>query len=397
MCRRQQIDAGIFGSPAMRTFGFVIVALASSAYAQSTQHYLMTNLTANQASLATNRDANLVNPWGLSRSSKGPWWVSDNGTGLSTLYDGTGKVQSLVVTVPPASTATPTGSPTGTVFNGDPTAFQIAPGKNAAFLFVTEDGTISGWNPGVNATQALIVVNQGKKSVYKGATVATASINGVSQSYLYVADFRRGRVAVFDTAFKPIVMTPERARHADLDGGRDRDDREGRQASFEDEQLPDGYAPFNVQNISGNVYVTYAKQDGARHDEVVGAGLGYVDVFSPRGRLLLRLEHGPWLNAPWGVAQAPGDFGAYSHDVLIGQFGNGQILAFDPLTGNYKGALQSPANASIAIDGLWALAFGNDGSAGPATTLYFSAGPSQEQNGLFGSLTAVENLQGNDQ
>ena len=394
---RPQVDGRIFGSAAMRTFGIVIASLASSAYAQSTQHYLATNLTSNQASLATNRDANLVNPWGLSRSSKGPWWVSDNGTGVSTLYDGTGKTQSLVVTVPPASTASPTGSPTGTVFNGNPTAFQIAAGKNAVFLFVTEDGTISGWNPGVNATQAVIAVSHGKKSVYKGATVATAVTNGVAQSYLYAADFRQGRVAVFDSAFKPVVLTPERGPSGDRERGEERGDRDEQQASFEDERLPDGYAPFNVQNIGGNVYVTFAKQDGARHDEVDGAGMGYVDVFSPRGRLLLRLEHGPWLNAPWGVAQAPGDFGVYSHDVLIGQFGNGEIVAFDPLTGRYKGVLQSAANAPIAIEGLWALAFGNDFSAGPATTLYFSAGPGKEQNGLFGSLTAVENLQGNDQ
>jgi uncharacterized protein (TIGR03118 family) len=161
--------------------------------------------------------------------------------------------------------------------------------------------------------------------------------------------------------------------------------------------LPHGFAPFNVQNIGGNLYVAFAKQDSAKHDEVDGTGLGYVDVFSPRGRLLHRLEPGPWFNAPWGLTLASSDFGAYSHDVLVGQFGSGQILAFDPVTGKFRGALVGADDKTIHVDGLWALAFGNGASAGPATTLYFTAGPDNESNGLFGSFTAVENAQGNDQ
>jgi uncharacterized protein (TIGR03118 family) len=364
----------------------LIPASASSLIAQTAQHYKQTNLVSNQASLAPNRDANLVNAWGLTRSSKSPWWVSDNGTGRSTLYDGTGTAQSLVVTIPPADTSSTTGTPTGTIFNGDPNAFQIAPGKSAAFLFVTEDGTISGWNPGVQATSAVIMVNNKDKSVYKGATIATATVGGVSQSLLYVADFRRGNIAVFDATFKPVTLNP------DSD-----EDRDHRGPAFEDERIPNGYAPFNVQNIGGNLYVAFAKQDAAKHDEVDGAGIGFVDAFSPRGRLLLRLQHGSWFNAPWGLTLASSDFGAYSHDVLVGQFGSGQILAFDPITGKFKGALNDANNNPIAIDGLWAIAFGNDATAGPATTLFFTSGPDHEQNGLFGSLTAIENVQGGHQ
>ncbi len=362
-------------------------SMAAGVQAQTAQHYTVTPLTSNLASAAPTRDANLVNPWGVSRSSKGPWWIADNGTGLSTLYDGTGKTQSLVVTVPPADTSSTTGNPTGTIFNGDPTAFQIAPGKAAIFLFATEDGTISGWNPGVSSA-AVIAVNQKGKSVFKGLTSATAQLYGVSQTLLYAADFKRGRVDVFDSSFKSVSLP----RGSEREGRGD--DEEGHRP-FTDERLPGGYAPFNVQNIGGNLYVAFAKQGGGA-DEVHGAGLGYVDVFSPTGTLLLRLEHGAWFNAPWGLALAPTDFGVYSHDILVGQFGSGQVASFDPVTGHFKGMLMSASNQPIVISGLWALAFGNDAAAGPATSLYFTAGIDDEANGLFGTITAVENVFGND-
>ncbi len=357
----------------MMALALVIAASSQDAIAQNAQHYTQTNLVSNRASLAPTTDPNLVNAWGLSRSSKSPWWVSDNGTGISTLYSGTGAVQSLVVTIPPGSTDSTTGTPTGTVFNGDANAFQVAPGKAAAFLFVTEDGTISGWNPGVKPTQAVIMVNQ-KDSVFKGATIATAETSKGPQSFLYVADFRKGQVEVFDTSFKPVHQKED---------------------SFEDERLPRGYAPFNIQNIGGNLYVAYAKQGASKRDDVAGAGFGFVDVFSPHGRLLNRLEAGSWFNAPWGLALASSDFGSHSHDVLVGQFGSGEILAFDAVTGRFNGKLQDANNNPIHIDGLWAIAFGNDASAGPATTLFFTAGPDEESNGLFGTLTAVENVHGN--
>jgi uncharacterized protein (TIGR03118 family) len=357
----------------MMALALVIGATSQSAMAQNAQHYTQTNLVSNRASLAPTVDSNLVNPWGLSRSSRSPWWVSDNGTGLATLYNGTGVVQSLVVTIPPGSTDSKMGTPTGTVFNGDANAFQIIPGKAAAFLFVTEDGTVSGWNPGVSPVPQ-IMVNQ-KGSVFKGATIATAETSNGPQSLLYVADFRKGQVEVFDTNFKPVHLSEER---------------------FDDERLPKGYAPFNIQNIGGNLYVAFAKQGSDKHDEQTGAGFGFVDVFSPRGRLLSRLEAGPWFNAPWGLALASSDFGSHSHDVLVGQFGSGEILAFDAVTGRFRGKLQDANNNPIHIDGLWAIAFGNDASAGPATTLFFTAGPDDESNGVFGTVTAIENVQGND-
>ncbi|MGI8770560.1 MAG: TIGR03118 family protein [Acidobacteriaceae bacterium] len=350
----------------------VVVASASYAQAQvKAQHYTQKILVADHSGVAGNTDANLVNPWGLSRSSGSPWWVSDNGTGVSTLYDGTGKAAPLIVTIPPANSSSKTGTPTGTVFNGG-TGFALASGKPALFLFVTEDGTVSGWNPGVNPTHAVIKVNENGKSVFKGATIANVGLS----SFLYVADFRQGHLQVFDSSFHHVSAM---------------------EALFKDDRLPSGYAPFNVQNIGGDVYVTFAVQDSAKHDEVDGAGLGYVDVFTPTGTLLRRFDHGSWLNAPWGLALASGDFGVFSHDLLVGQFGSGTIQVYDPLTGHLLGHLSDASNRTIQHDGLWALSFGSDGGSGPATTLYFSAGTNHEQDGLFGAITAIDNAQGNHQ
>jgi uncharacterized protein (TIGR03118 family) len=356
----------------------VLIAFGGSAVAQdSLQQYTQTNLVSSQAGAAQILDPDLVNSWGLSRSSGSPWWVSDNGSGKSTLYDGGGIKQARIVTIPSGDPSiSPTGTPTGTIFNGSSIDFLLAPGMPALFLFVTEDGTISGWNPGVNPTEAVIEVNEKGKSVFKGGTVAQVNKERISITYLYVADFRKGRVQVYDTSFHHVPMG------------------EGR---FDDNQLPEGYAPFNIQNIGGNLYVAFAKQDAEMHDEVDGNGFGYVDVFSPSGRLLQRLEHGPWFNAPWGLALASSDFGLFSHDVLVGQFGSGEILAFNPVTGEFKGKLLNTSNQPIAIDGLWALAFGNGATAGPETSLFFTAGPDHESNGLFGTITAVQKIQGNDQ
>ena len=352
-----------------------LLSLSATLPAQQDQHYTQTNLVSDTPGMAKATDPNLVNPWGLSRSSGSPWWVSDNGPGLATLYTGTGSAVPLVVTIPPADTSSQTGTPTGQIFNGTQD-FQIAPGKPALFIFVTEDGTVSGWNPGVSPTSAVIKVNTHSASVFKGIAVATVDdpFHG-SANFLYVADFRKARVDVYNANFHRIR--------------RDED-------AFQDERLPDGYAPFNIQNIGGNLYVSFAKQDGAKHDEVDGAGLGFVDVFSPTGRLLHRLQAGQWFNAPWGIAQASGDFGAFSHDILIGQFGSGEILVFDPITGHFKGKLRDAMNAPIAIDGLWAIAFGGGTTSGPATTLFFTAGTDHEQHGLFGTITPVENVLGGD-
>ncbi len=366
-----------------RTISFFMLSLAAvvcaaTAGAQNAQHYAQTNLVSDRTGIAAVTDPNLVNPWGLARSSGGPWWVADNAPGLATLYDGAGNIVPLVVTIPPGDSDSPAGTPTGIVFNGSKD-FELAPGSPAIFLFVTEDGTVSGWNPGVSLTNAVIPGKEKERSVYRGATIATADLSSKgSASFLYVADFRKGRIQIFDTKFRHVSEWEDR---------------------FEDERLPAGFAPFNVQNIGGNLYVAYALQNNAKFDEVDGAGLGYVDVYSPDGRLLKRLEHGPWFNAPWGMAAASSDFGVYSHDTLVGNFGSGEILAFDPITGRFKGRLLDATDKPVQIEGLWALIFGSgvgtrDGS---ASTLFFTAGPNNQQNGLFGSIAAVENVQGSDQ
>jgi uncharacterized protein (TIGR03118 family) len=356
------------------------VVLAFGGGVADAQHFQQTNLVSDQPGMAAMTDANLVNAWGLTRSSTSPWWVANNGTGTSTLYDGAGVARSLVVTIPSAMTGA-TGVPTGTVFNGT-TDFALTPGNPARFLFVTEDGTISGWNPAVDATHAVVKASD-PGAVYKGAAIATVG----GAHFLYVADFARRRIDVFDTSFHKVSA----------DDGHERGDDDHH--SFRDERLPRGFGPFNVQNIGGDLYVSFAKLDSAMHDEVPGPGMGYVDVFSSSGHLLRRLEHGPWLNAPWGLALAPADFGAFSHNVLVGQFGSGQIAAFDAVSGAFLGMARDTSDAVLTIDGLWALAFGNDATAGQATTLYFTAGPNDEAHGLFGMLkpVAAEQLLGSGQ
>lgn len=344
----------------------------------ATNQYMQTNLVSNLSGMAPVTDPNLINPWGLARSSGGPWWVSDNNSGLSTLYSGAGSILPLVVTVPTASpNSTQPGSPTGIVFNGS-MDFALSSGNPAIFLFATEDGTISGWNPNVNHTKAMIVVNQGKKSVFKGATIATVNTAQYgTHSFLYAADFRQGRIEVFNSYFQRVPQMEE---------------------AFDADGLPDGYAPFNIQNLGGNLYVTYAKQDAAKLNEIDGSGLGFVRVYSPEGRRLMDLHTEGWLNAPWGLAIAPSDFGPYSHDILVGNFGSGWIAVFDPQTGKFLDYLRDSKGNLVWIDGLWALAPGNGtANAGSATSIYFSAGSNHEQGGLFGTLTALQNPQGGDQ
>jgi uncharacterized protein (TIGR03118 family) len=344
--------------------------LAGNAWAQ---HYQQTNLVSNVAGVAPHTDPNLVNGWGIARSSSSPWWVSDNGTGHATLYDGNGNPQSLVVTVP--------GAPTGAVFNGSGD-FELAPGKPARFIFVSEDGTISGWNPGVDATNAVVVVNN-PGAVYKGVAIATVG----DQRFLYATDFHAGRIDVFDKGFKMLTKGNESSRGFRAGGG----------GFFLFEGNPRGLVPFNVQNIGDNLFVTFAKQDAAKEDDVAGPGNGLVAVFTPRGRLLRFFQHVPELNAPWGLTLAPADFGSFSHHLIVGQFGSGEILAFNMETGAFEGNLLTPEGQPIVIDGIWGIGFGNGGTAGPANTLFFAAGPNDEQNGLFGRLDPVASdlIQGN--
>jgi uncharacterized protein (TIGR03118 family) len=353
------------------------------------QRYKQTNLVSDIQGMAPVFDANLKNPWGLTRSSGSPWWVANNNSGTSTLYDGNGnpfpppsKGGPLVVTVPPPGFAPGAQSaPTGVVFNGSPTDFLLAPGKPAIFIFATEDGTISGWNPGVNpptsVTNAILKVDHSDKgsadgAVYKGATSAEVA----GQRFLYVTNFRSAKVEVYDTNFKRV--------HLDED-------------AFDDDEIPRGFAPFNVQNVGGTLFVTYAKQDAARHDPVGGDGLGFVELFTPAGKHIGHLEHGDWLNAPWGVVWTTRDFGEFSNAILVGNFRSGWIAAFNGFTHKFIGFLRNADNSLVTIDGLWSLTFGNDATAGLANTLYFTAGINNESDGLFGTLTPVDGLDGDEE
>ena len=337
----------------------VAAAVGAGTARAASDAYIVTPLVSDGGTTAPLTDPSLVNGWGLSAGPTTPWWASDNGTNLSTLYSGTGAKTALTVSVP--------GSPTGTVFNGSATDFVVSQnGSSGAsrFLFSTESGTILGWTPSVNGTVAVVGADRSSTgAVYKG--LATAN------DRLYATDFHNGRVDVFDASFKLITTT----------GG------------FKDPKVAKGFAPFGIQALGGNIFVTYAKQDADRHDDVPVPGQAYVDEFTPDGQLVARvvnsgMKNAP-LNAPWGLALAPAGFNAFGGDLLVGNFGNGRISAYTKRgdTWVYKGQLRLGDGTPIAIDGLWAIAFGNGSAAGPTDTLYFLAGPSGGQHGLFGSIT----------
>jgi uncharacterized protein (TIGR03118 family) len=392
------------------------------------QHYQQTNLVSdltNQGAAIV--DPNLRNPWGLTRSSGSPFWIADNNSGTSVLYTGTGAPVGIFkdpqpdsngngitstlnnfIMVPPPGFAPGTASaPTGVVFNGSPADFLLnkgtPAGKPGAFLFATEDGTISGWNPGVNVAQgakppsinAVLEVDNSDKgsatsAVYKGMT--SGEING--NKFLYVTNFRSGKVEVYDTNFNRVNLGDD-AFNPTGEGDRDGEDREG--GDQDGERVPHGFAPFNVQNIGGTLFVTYAKQDAPRHDPVGGDGLGFVELFTPAGKHIGHLEHGDWLNAPWGVVWTTRDFGEFSNAILVGNFRSGWIAAFNGFTHKFIGFVKNPDDSLVKIDGLWSLTFGNDANAGPANTLFFTAGPNGETDGLFGTITPVDGLDGDEE
>src|SRR6267142_3016354 len=371
---------------AMKYLSMFVLAASVSPAVVFAQHYTQTNLVSDLSGQAANRDGNLVNPWGLARSSTSPWWINNNGTGTSALFNGSGNAfpiaSPLVVTVPPPknSPAGTKSTPTGIVFNGS-TDFAVATGKPAIFIFVTEDGTISGWNPGVDPLNAILVGGNPGKAVYKGATIAEHK----GKRFLYVANFQGAQIEVYDASFHRVQAFDESFADADNEDGRD------------DHHIRRGFAPFNIQNVGGNLVVAYAKQAPGGNDEVDGPGLGFVNIFSPGGKFLAHLEDGSWFNAPWGVAPAPSDFGEFSHSLLIGNFGSGKIAAFNPVTFQFRGFLKNPGDSPIVINGLWALVFGNSANAGPFNSLFFTAGINDEANGLFGTLTAVSSEQDGDE
>jgi uncharacterized protein (TIGR03118 family) len=343
----------------------VLIALALCVSATAFgQRYTQTNLVSDIPNLAAVTDANLVNAWGISYSPTGPFWVSDNGTGVSTLYLGDGTPVNLVVTIPSPSGGTPPSAPTGQVFNGS-NDFQVkheglsAP---ALFIFATEDGTISGWNPSLDPTNAVLAVdNSEKMAVYKGL----ASASTTKGSFLYATNFRAGVVEQYNSKFQ-LVRT------------------------FKDSDVPPRYAPFGISNIGGKLYVTFAEQDADKKDDVKGPGHGFVDVFDTNGNKLQRLVSRGTLNSPWGLVLSPSNFGKFSGDLLVGNFGDGRINVFDLKTGNFLGQLLNANRNAIVIDGLWALIFGNGGMAGATNELFFSAGPNGEADGLFGKLNAIK-------
>jgi uncharacterized protein (TIGR03118 family) len=306
---------------------------------------------------AANTDPNLVNPWGITAGGTGPLAVADNKKGVATSYDGAGSPQPTVIAIP-APGGGGTATPTGVVSNG--TAGFVVPGGPSRLLFDTQDGTIAGWNSGPSAT--LVVDNSALGAVYTGLAVANNGVNPV----LFAANFHDGVVEEYDSHFSFI-------------------------GSFTDPNLPFGFAPYNLQAIGGKLYVTFARQDAARRDAVAGLGDGFVDVFSTAGVLLQQLVSGAPLNAPWGLALAPGTFGQFSGDLLVANHGDGTIDAFDPATGVFLGPLVDGSNAPVTVDGLRGLSFGNGGVAGPASTLYFTAGPGGGAHGLLSSLTATPN------
>jgi uncharacterized protein (TIGR03118 family) len=328
--------------------------------------FTVTNLVSDQAGQAKNQDPNLVNAWGLVAGPMTPWWVADNATNVSTIYDGDGNIQPLVVQVE--------GSPSGTVFNGG-AGFVITNGTDsgpAVFMFATEHGTIRGWSPAVPppppSTQTFIAVDRsGENAIYKGLAIASTK-NG---DFLYATDFHNAQVDMFDSNFK--LVTP--------------------MGAFVDPHIPDGYAPFGIQNIGGRLFVTYAKQDADGEDDVPGPGHGFVDMYSTNGKLLHRVAIHHQLNSPWGLARAPKSFGEFAGDLLVGNFGNGRINAYEPQgdgTFQHEGVLRMPGGRVIVIDGLWALQFGNGGPAGPMDSLFFTAGPDGEAHGLFGRIEAAK-------
>src|SRR2546428_3799680 len=341
-----------------------IVLILGGVRPATAQFYTQHNLVSDGAVPADHLDPNMVNAWGLAISPTSPWWISNNGTGTSTLYRvNTGAIP-LIVTVPGAMGRQ--GTPTGLVFNGG-TGFVVtnsAGTSPARFIFAAEDGTISGFR---GAPIVIAVDNPASGAVYKGLAIASTTTG----DFLYATNFHAGTVDVFNSTFHPVTMPP---------------------GAFTDPDLPAGYAPFGIRNIGGTIYVTHALQDAAKHDDVRGEGHGFVDAFDTAGHLLRRVASKGQLNSPRGLALAPGDFGFFSGDLLVGNFGNGRIHAFDPAQLHWqgefqhRGTLHSADGPPIAIDGLWAIAFGSGAAAnGPTNTLFFTAGPDGEQHGLFGT------------
>jgi uncharacterized protein (TIGR03118 family) len=351
--------------PLLLVMSALMLGVQAPASAANPNTYSVTPLVSNVAGAAPVTDANLVNAWGLAAGPTTPWWVADNETDKSTLYAGDGTPRTLVVSVD--------GAPTGLVFNPT-TGFVVTDGTLSGpslFIFATEDGTIRGWSPGVPptspppSTQTFVGADRSDVGAsYKGLAFGQSS----DGPRLYATDFHNARIDVFDDQFG-LVTSPD---------------------AFVDPGIPAGFAPFGITDAGGVLYVAYAKQDADAGDEVAGRSLGFVDAFDTDGNLIGRVATRGQLNAPWGIAWAPAGFGRFGGDLLVGNFGDGQINAYEPQpagTFDHVGRLRQPDGKALSIDGLWALAFGNNAAAGSSDTLFFTAGPEEETEGMFGTIT----------
>lgn len=318
--------------------------------------FAISNLVSDGATGAAHSDAKLVNAWGLAFNPSGFVWVANNGSNSSTLYDGNGVPQTLVVTTPAA--------PTGIVFNASKTDFKASlNGVSAAspFIFSTESGAIAAWSPSVSPNSAITVFDgSAAKAVYKGLAIG----NYLGANYVYASDFHNGRVDAFDSNFAKVTLP----------------------GNFTPPSLPAGYAPFGIQALDGKIYVSYAQRQAGNDDDVHAAGAGYIAVFDMAGNFLKQLVAGGALNAPWGMAIAPAGFGSFGGKLLVANFGDGKVNAYDTDTGVPAGTLADAAGKALVIDGLWGIAFGNGVNSQPLGTLFFTAGPGDEAHGLYGRI-----------
>ncbi|MFC5524845.1 TIGR03118 family protein [Rhodanobacter ginsengisoli] len=340
---------------------FTIVAAPAASAGGAT--YKRHNLVSDGFVPADHVDPHLVNTWGIAFNPSGAVWVANNGSGTSTLYDGDGNVLSLVVQIP-GPTTDGGGNPTGVVYNGsgDFVVSKGAVSGPSRFIFATEDGVIAAWAPNVDATHAVRVRTAGS-AIYKGLAISAGGNGG----QIYATDFFNAKVDVYDSHFALVALPP---------------------GAFRDPGIPHGFAPFGIQNIHGDIYVTYAKQDAGRHDDVQGPGLGFVDAYTPNGRLLRRIASRGALNAPWGMAMAPAGFGLFGNTLLVGNFGDGRINAYDPIFNIPLGSLRDASYRPVRIEGLWGIAFGNGYLHQSVDSLYFTAGPADEEHGVYGRLDA---------
>ncbi|HEY7388038.1 MAG TPA: TIGR03118 family protein [Bryobacteraceae bacterium] len=333
----------------------VLLLLPIAMLAAGANAFVRHDLISDTPGVAAVTDPNLVNPWGIALSATSPFWVSNTGSGTATVYNGSGAILPLVVTIPAAASGAK-GTPTGQVFNNT-SSFLLANGNKASFIFSTEDGTISAWNGGSAAS--IQVNNSSSGAVYYGLAIGTNSAGGAQ---LYAPNFASGKIEIYSGTWAPTTAS----------------------SGFADPAVPAGYAPFNIWPLAGKLYVAYAKQGPL--SAVAGAGQGYVSVFDFDGNLVKHLISGAPLNAPWGMAIAPSTFGAFAGDLLVGNFGDGTINAFDPNTGASLGTLEDTSGNPLVFPGLWALVFGNGGTGGDRNTLYVTAGVGNLQHGLLSSI-----------